>query len=142
METATATVVRVDDGRVTVSVDRAAVCPRCAAGKGCGAGLFAGPAGPLELKLDVSRGVLPRAGDAVTLSLAPRRLLQASFLAYGLPLLGLVAGATLAMLVLDAPTELPTVVLAGAGMLMGLAWARRLLPCADRYLPVIEIEET
>ena len=75
--------------RALVEVVVAASCPRCAAGKGCGAGLFGGE--PAARRVDA---LLPehldlQRGDRVWLELAPEDLLQAALTAYGTPLLAM-----------------------------------------------------
>lgn len=92
MDSPEAKVVAVGQGRVTVSVDPMAACPRCAAGRGCGAGLL-GRRSVAELEVKVAAGLVLEPGDRVRLEFAPAPVLYAAWLAYGLPLAGLVAGA-------------------------------------------------
>lgn len=124
MESRLAKVVAVGRERVTVSV-AAAACPRCAAGRGCGAGLL-GPRPPTELPVKAAPGVALKPGDSVRLELVPARLLRAAWLAYGLPLAGLVGGALLAAYLV--PGAEPMAVLASAGGLVtGALLGRRAL---------------
>ncbi len=51
-------VVRDRDGaRATVSVDAAAICPRCAAGKGCGAGIFGASKSVRRIEVSLAPGL-------------------------------------------------------------------------------------
>ena len=71
-----------------VDIDVSQACPRCAAGKGCGAGLMSGKARRRRVEASVPAGRDVKVGDTVRLSLAPRNLLLAAFTVYGWPLLG------------------------------------------------------
>lgn len=140
MESPVATVVSVHNSRAVVRAEAAAVCARCAAGRGCGAGLLGGTRSVGELEVTVAEGVRVRAGDRVCLSLEPANLLTASVFAYGFPLLGLMAALLLTWLV-PVPVSDPQAVLAGAlGLAIG-AWAGRSASrgraCARRLEPVI-----
>ena len=87
----------VDDSfgtRVVVEVDAAEACPRCAAGKGCGAALFASSGRRVEVS--VPENLSLAAGDIVEISLAPDNLLRASLIVYGLPLMGAVVAVSVA----------------------------------------------
>lgn len=68
-------------------------CARCAAGKGCGAGLFGGGRGSRQVEAHIAAGVEIREGDTVSIELAPRHLLNAALTVYGLPLAGGLVGA-------------------------------------------------
>lgn len=138
-ETVPAKVVRIDrdTGIATVIVDAASICPRCAAGKGCGAGLFSG-GGEREIDAEVHLGSSISEGDEVGLKLASRDLLQAALVVYGWPL----AGAVLAVLGGSALafTDTAIAVLALLGLGAGFLAARRYLEpgtCTSRYTPVL-----
>ena len=90
MDSPVGRIVSVADGHATVSVDAAAICARCASGKGCGAGLLTGSNRTRLIDVQLSPGLGLKAGDEVKLSLAPSHLLRAAVLAYGLPLGGIV----------------------------------------------------
>ena len=100
-------------------------CARCAEGRGCGAGIFTGRDGRQHVRLAVPRDVDIAVGDPVTVSMSGRSLLTASILAYGVPLLGLLAGALSAALF--SASEGVALVLAGAGLAAGVAISRRRL---------------
>lgn len=112
--------------RATVSVDAAAVCPRCAAGQGCGAGLFVGRPRPAELEVEVAPGLVLEPGDRVSLEIVPSRLLRTAWQAYGLPLAGLVAGALAAAWAAPGG-ELAAVLGALFGLVAGAIAGRRAL---------------
>lgn len=76
-----------------VEVTSAVSCARCAAGKGCGAGLF-GPAGSgRSIEARIAPGVTVDIGDEVSIELAPPGLLRVAMIVYGLPLCGALLGA-------------------------------------------------
>ncbi len=79
-----------------VEVDASFSCARCAEGKGCGAGLLGSNTGPRRIDALIGVGLTIREGDEVRIELAPSSLLQASLIAYGLPLSGAVLGAAFA----------------------------------------------
>lgn len=127
MDTALAQVLAVRDGHATVAVDGASACPRCAAGKGCGAGLLAATSGKRELELPIGNGLQLAAGDLVQLSIASSRLLRASIYAYGLPLAGIVAAVTMLWLLQGPPGDGVAVGVAAAGLGAGWLGGRRML---------------
>ena len=138
MQTTRGKILDIDGVYARVRIDAAAACPRCAAGKGCGAALFTN--GPRErvvaARLDRNLGVA--AGDDVELQLRPARLLQASGLAYGLPLVGIVLGA----LAGAGFGEAASVVAAVAGLLFGLLAARWWLQrahCLQDFAPRVSV---
>ncbi|MDH3532210.1 MAG: SoxR reducing system RseC family protein [Gammaproteobacteria bacterium] len=121
-----------------VSIDVAAVCPRCAAGKGCGAGIAGSAGHPRQVEALVPPGLDIREGDLVEVTLAPNRLLRAALIVYGLPLAGAVAAATLAYAL--ALGDVAAAVAALAGVLAGLQIGRWRLgrdSCLSRFVPTI-----
>jgi sigma-E factor negative regulatory protein RseC len=87
-----------DGIRATVDVDAEAVCARCASGRGCGAGILPGRSGKRRLEVMVGPGLQLAEGDVVGIELAPRDVLRAALIVYGLPLTGAISGAALAYL--------------------------------------------
>jgi positive regulator of sigma E activity len=124
--------------RAVVEVDVAAACPRCAAGKGCGAGLLQ-PGGRRQIEVMVPDGVHPRVNDRVEVSLAPRNLLQAAVTVYGFPLTGGLAGAAFAYALVLGDTAAAVAALLGvaAGFAAG-RWRLRQGACLGRFTPTIE----
>jgi sigma-E factor negative regulatory protein RseC len=113
-------------------------CARCAAGRGCGAGIVGGDARPRRVEARVLPGLGLREGDEVRVDLAPHDILQAALIAYGLPLAGAVLGASAAYLA-DAG-DLGAAMAALAGISAGLLAARRRLKrsaCMQRLAPVV-----
>jgi len=140
METVVGRVESVRDGMLTVVVDAGVACPRCASGQGCGAGLLASSEGVRRIDVSQPPGMSVRVGDAVSLSISPRQLLRASFIAYGVPLISLVAGAGLARMVGAGQGGLLPVVIAVAGLGIGIIASRRLLRrdrACDRFVPAL-----
>ncbi len=124
--------------RAIVDVQAEAVCARCAAGRGCGAGLLAARRGTRRLDVAVDERLDLAAGDAVNIELAPGNVLAAALVVYGLPLSGAAAAAVLAygLGLGDAGAAL----LAFAGLCAGgLAGRRRLQSagCLARFTPTL-----
>lgn len=125
--------------RATIEVDIAEYCPRCAAGKGCGAGLpgFGGRARQIEI--DVRPGFEPSVGESVRLSVAPAMLLRATFLTYGMPLLGALLGAGVAHFLRTGDGIAAALSL--AGLAAGAAAGRQRLAarrCLGQFTPTME----
>ncbi|HNP65670.1 MAG TPA: SoxR reducing system RseC family protein, partial [Woeseiaceae bacterium] len=83
--------------KVVVEVEAAVACRRCAQGKGCGAGLIGGPSQLRQVSALLVEGLKVQRGDSVSLELAPGNLLRAASIVYGLPLVGALSGALLAL---------------------------------------------
>jgi len=133
-------VVGLRPGWATVRVDQRFVCPRCAAGRGCGAGIFGrGGSGLVEVSLPPE--VSLTLGQSVSLSLEPGRLLHAAWLVYGIPLLALFSAALVAGYAMPGGTsDAVALAMAAAGLLCGGWWARRRLRrvgCAGRFVPYL-----
>ena len=113
------------DRRVAlIAVEPVSACRRCMQGRGCGAGLLYA-SGSTEIAVSAPSGLVLAPGDVVELRLPAAALLRAALLAYGLPLAGLLLGASSAAL--TGAGELVTVTAAGVGMLAGVLAARRRL---------------
>jgi sigma-E factor negative regulatory protein RseC len=82
--------------RAIVDVQAEAVCARCAAGRGCGAGVFGAGRGKQRLDVVVDESLDLAVGDAVSVELAPGNVLVAALVVYGLPLAGAAVAAFLA----------------------------------------------
>lgn len=140
METPTAEIISIDGHDALLRVDGPLGCARCAAGKGCGAGLLTTGKSKRELRLPLPAGSNFKPGDRVQLSFLPARLLRATLYAYGLPLLAL----TLVPLFADwfwGPFDdayLATLAIAAVGLAVLLG--RRLLArnrCLEQLVPGI-----
>ena len=125
MDYPVATIVSINNGLATVSVERSAVCARCASGKGCGAGLLSGKRKPARIEVPVPDAMHLLVGDRVKLTLAPADLLRASFLVYGLPLVGVVTALSFGWLASSGPLgDAKAIGLAIVGLLAGLLAGR------------------
>jgi sigma-E factor negative regulatory protein RseC len=122
MNDPSATVRDVSPGRAEVIVERRA-CPRCATGRGCGAGLIAGKGSDIALTVPVADGLDVAPGDSVALSLERGLLSRGVLVLYGLPLSGLVGGAGIAALI--GAGDAVAVVSITLGLVGGLAAGRR-----------------
>jgi sigma-E factor negative regulatory protein RseC len=113
-------------------------CARCAAGKGCGAGLLGGDEKPRRVDALITHDLVLVEGDQVSIELAPNNLLRASLIVYGLPLLGALTGAAGAWLSGTGDLGAAIAALAGAGLGM-LAGRLRLQrsTCLQAFTPVV-----
>ena len=140
METPTGTIVslteRAGDLCAVIEVDAAAACPRCAAGKGCGAGILGASRATRRVEAVIDPGMHLGEGDRVQLTLAPASVLRAAIVVYGLPLLGALAAAAVAygLSLGDLGAALAALAGIGAGMLVGRRRLRR-APCLREFMP-------
>ena len=140
MESPVGRIVSIADGHATVSVDAASNCARCAAGKGCGAGLLTGSNRSRLIEVQLSPELGLKAGDEVNLALAPANLLRAAVLAYGLPLGGIVAALAVAGFLDRALDDQLAVILAVGGLTGGVLLGRYYLNkdgCLKNFVPTI-----
>ncbi len=129
-----------DGVRAVVEVKVAASCPRCASGKGCGAGIFTASGSAAQpVEASVRKGLDLSEGDVVEISLAPDNLLQAAIIVYGLPMLGAIAGATLAYAfsLRDAVAAMAALIGMAAGLVVS-RWRVRQTSCLRNFVPVVE----
>jgi sigma-E factor negative regulatory protein RseC len=133
-----ARVVAAGSNVATVSVEAASVCARCAAGRGCGAGLLQkGRARLIQVK--VADGLVLEPGDCVRLELAPQHLLRAAWLAYGLPLLAMVLSVAAATAVSWPLSDLVVMAFGAVGLGAGLVAGRSILrrdDCLQHLTPL------
>jgi sigma-E factor negative regulatory protein RseC len=140
MDSPVATIISVDNGMATVAVSRAVACARCAAGRGCGAGLLSASEKRAKLQVAVPKELDLKTGDVVVLELSPDTLLRASLLVYGLPLAGLVTALSIGWLVAGPLADGVAIGLGIAGLLTGLFLGRVRLGrdrCLQEFLPRI-----
>jgi sigma-E factor negative regulatory protein RseC len=140
MESAVGRISTLDQGIATVVVDSPIACKRCAEGKGCGAGIFQDANKGREVRVVIPAGMRVQEGDAIELTIGPKYLLRAAMLAYGLPLACLVTFPALAWLLTGNPGDGPGIVLAIAGLLVGLSIGRRILSresVCEQFVPAV-----
>lgn len=132
----------VPDGRnvrAVVAVTDMPVCPRCAAGSGCGAGLLVRREGERAIEALVAPGLEPGVDDEVELRMQPTDLLRAAFLVYGLPLLSAVGAALCAYLMSLGDAGAVWLTLLGLGVGLAISrWRATRTTCLKRYTPRIE----
>lgn len=127
-----------DNSIATVVVAAQSVCARCAEGRGCGAGLLGAQGRESRIQASVGPHVDVRNGDRVSIALQPRNVLRASFVVYGYPMLGAVAGAAIAWQ--SDLGDLAAALAALAGIAAGLVLARIRLAattCLRDFTPVV-----
>jgi sigma-E factor negative regulatory protein RseC len=140
MDSPVATITSISNGMATLTVSRSVACARCAAGKGCGAGLLGGNQKPARIQVPLPDEMGLRVGDQVCLELSPESLLRASFLVYGLPLVGVVTALLIGWFVAGPLPDTSAIGLAIAGLLIGLAVGRARIGrnrCLERFVPAI-----
>jgi len=140
MESVAGKISAVDDQRVTVEVQSAIACQRCAAGKGCGAGILQSTNEVRHVRIELPAGMSAGIGDSVELSIEPKYLLRAALLAYGLPLLTmllvLLAIQALPVSINEAMSVGLALIGLGAGVIAGRSLLRKDSVC-DQFMPII-----
>lgn len=125
--------------RAVVEVTGMPACARCAAGRGCGAGIFAAGNHPRRIEAVIAPGLDAHIDDQVELLMKPDNLLRAAYLVYGLPMIGAIAGAGAAygLSLGDGGAAM----LALAGLTGGLSisrWRLGRAACIRQFTPRIE----
>jgi sigma-E factor negative regulatory protein RseC len=122
-------VVAVGPGWARVTAAAQEGCERCARGEGCGGAVLGllGSRGSDPVEVAVAPGVEYAAGDLALLGVGEGALDRALAVAYGLPLVGLLAGAWLGARVADDLGALCGALLGAGAALLG---ARQLAPRA------------
>lgn len=128
-----------DGVRAIIAVEVKSACPRCAAGKGCGAGILGSAASDRQVEASVRRGLNVAVGDVVDIALAPDNLLRAALIVYGLPMLGAIIGAALAYSfnLRDASAAIAALLGLAAGLVVG-RWRLQRTSCLRRFVPSVE----
>jgi sigma-E factor negative regulatory protein RseC len=121
-----------------IEVDTEAVCPRCAEGRGCGAGIFSGAGRVRRVEARIPHGLDVAVGDVVRVVLAPEQVLRAAMIVYGIPLAGAAVGALGAyqLGLGDAGAALLALVGLATGLSIGKSRLRR-QDCLARFTPSI-----
>ena len=126
------------DTYAIVEVDALVACARCAAGKGCGAGLLGGDTTSKRVEAMISSRLELQQGDEVFITLQPKNLLRAALLVYGLPLAGALLGAAAAYGF--GLNDAAAAVTALAGIAAGFWLARQRLQsvrCLRQFVPTV-----
>jgi sigma-E factor negative regulatory protein RseC len=124
--------------RAIVDVEAGLVCARCAAGRGCGAGILSARPGNRCVEATVEQDLELGEGDVVSISLAHGSVLRAALLVYGLPLAGAAGAALLAYLL--ALGDGGAAAMAIGGLLGGAMIGRYRLKtgaCLERFTPTV-----
>ena len=114
-----ATVTGYDGDTMLVSVDRSA-CAACLEGRGCGMGLIAAARDRQHQLRLPAPSTRPPVGATIRLH-PTHSILAAAAMAYGLPLVGLVAGASLGEWLMPTPGA----VLAAVVAMLAMGWLAR-----------------
>ncbi len=117
-------------GVTTVLLGPAAGCPVCAAGKGCGAGIFGRWLQPKPVQLRLTNPAGAQAGDVVIVGITEALFLRLVMRLYMRPLLLAIAAAGLGNYLATRMTKQPGIIdgfslllgVTGAGL--GMAWSR------------------
>ena len=142
MEKPTGTIVslsdRADGVRAVIEVDAAMSCPRCAAGRGCGAGILGAGRGSRRVEVVLEPEMQLGEGDRVQLSLAAQSVLRAAVIVYGTPMLGALASAAAAygLSLGDAGAAVAALAGLGAGVLYG-RWRLKRTECLREFVPTV-----
>lgn len=134
----TARVVSIDSDRLTLVFSAPRNCQRCERGEGCGAGVFGRLFSRRETRVMLPASLAVACGDWVRVGLESRRLAAAAGVYYGLPLIGFLAGAIAAHVMMPSSAIRDPVALAAglAGfLLLSRFVARRAQPGLN---PVVE----
>ncbi len=127
-----------DARRASLEVDATSACPRCLAGKGCGAGVFGASRAGHHVEALVAPGISLREGQRVRVELEAGNVLLAAAIAYGLPLAGALLGALLAWS--TGSGDAVAAVLAVAGLVAGISagrWHLARRRCLRHFTPVV-----
>jgi sigma-E factor negative regulatory protein RseC len=128
MLTETGRVVGLESDALWVETIRRSTCGTCAAQKGCGHGLLNRISDGKRGYIRVMPGEYPvehyKINDQVQISIPEEVILRGSFIAYGLPLVGMLAGAMAAVNWLQGNQDLLAVGGAVVGLVVGYAMVR------------------
>lgn len=141
MESVIGTISSIHGDRATVMVEAPLACRRCRAGRGCGAGLLQSDQGSRQIDVQLPPGMAVEVGNRVRLTVAPLGLLRAATLAYGLPLVAMLAALGVARLSVGSFGDAEGVGFAIIGLIAGLLISRRLLQkdaACDQLVPAVE----
>jgi sigma-E factor negative regulatory protein RseC len=117
-----AEVIEVEAGRVRLRFSRPDTCRRCAAGEGCGAGVFGRLFPRRSVEIELPCRVEVAVGDWVRVGIPSRTLAMVALLTYGLPLAGFIGGAAIVHGWFESALARDLAALAVGLLLAGVAW--------------------
>jgi sigma-E factor negative regulatory protein RseC len=133
-----ATVVAAAEGLAWVETTRRSACGHCQQARSCGAGNLATLFRPGQHRLRITDPAGLRAGERVSIGIAPQTLIRAALTAYLLPLVTLVAAAGVGAALALPEGAIAGLGLAGLGAGLGLAgWLTGGASARARYRPVL-----
>ena len=119
----TATVVALAGAYVQVEIERGSACGACSARSGCGTSLLARLLSRRRPQLRALNPIGAAPGDKIVIGMPEQGLVGASFAAYLVPLVGLLAGAVAGKRL--GGSELAAILGATLGLAAGFAWVAR-----------------
>jgi len=140
METVRGKICAIEDRHITVEVRSAISCKRCAAGNGCGAGIFQSSNNMREIRLKKPDGLSVGVGDVVELSIESREVLRAAAVAYGFPLLSMLLTLAFVQALPVSIGDPAAVSLALLGLMLGVFVGRRFLSndsVCTQFVPIV-----
>lgn len=136
----TGRVVAVEGQTAWVETERKSTCHSCSVNKGCGSGVLARYRARALSQYSAINRAGAQVGDEVVLGIDENAVLRGSLAAYGVPMIGLLAGALFADSAFSGSGDLAAAAGSLVGLATGLAWLRwhtRRIRLDARYQPVI-----
>ncbi len=138
-----AQVIEVNGGQLLLQVQTQSTCGSCAASKGCGTSVLSKVVGGKFTRFQAANDIGAAVGDTVVVGISEDALLTGSMMMYVTPLIGMIAFALLADIVLSATAESrdPTIAVSGiVGFAIGALiskWYFQRRSNIQRYTPVV-----
>lgn len=117
-----AVVLRVEHDQTYLEIVRRSPCGLCGQTRGCGVSIWGKLFGH-RTEFRAANPIDAKTGDSVVVGIEEQALLRSALVAYGVPLLTVIAGALLGTWLVPAQ-DLAAVLGAAAGLVSGLAWLR------------------
>ena len=137
-------VVDLDGDFAWVESERRSTCGSCSARTGCGTGVIARVLGRKRIRLRAVNRINAAIGDHVVIGIAESGVVRGSLAVYAAPLAALLGGAIVGHLaglyLLQTVTDLPSILGAVTGFVVGLVWLGRFSRATqtdDAYQPVL-----
>lgn len=119
----TATVVGIEGRWALLAIERRTSCGACAAGGECGTSVLARLLGKRKTLLRIPNDFDAQVGERIIIGIIESALLKASFLAYFIPVAGMISGALLALPL--GFGDFGAVIFSLLGLAIGLVYSRR-----------------